>query len=267
MCFSIKIPKNIRQLPLFANIELLEKDAESIQKLFKAQSEMSRKHFDDLMGKQNSKKPLGLFKLPGNDQRILPGYFANVIIVENGKKILKPMRYQIRPSDSDAEIDGIYNARFDSLTTKKTWKPIFMRRHGLIPFTNFYEWVEVEEEVNTAFGLLNFLDEEQKSSLKKTEKRKKQLTFYPENKSIMWAPCLWDEWTSRNGEISFKSFAIITDEPPRDVEIMGHDRCPIFLNEKHIDTWLNPEEKNQDTICSILKDVESDKYKYEWLAS
>ena len=79
----------------------------------------------------------------------------------------------------------------------------------------------------------------------------------------MWAPCLWDEWTSKDGKIHFKSFAIITDEPRPEVQAMGHDRSPIFLDQNQISSWLNPKDKNE--IYKILKKVEKSKYEYNWV--
>lgn len=258
MCFSIKVPKNNKQLEAYFKAQVSEKDAADVQNLFSLQAKMDRKTFDQVMGKEHSKKPLGLFKLPGEDQRVLPGYFANVIVAEEGKRFLRPMRYQVRPAGSMGEIEGIYNARYDSLLTKKTWRPLMMRRHGLIALTHFYEWVPDPD-----LGLFNFLDDKDKTDLKEHSKRK-LITFLPEKRDMMWAPCLWDEWTSANREITFRSFAIITDEPPREVEAMGHDRCPIFMKEDYIDEWLNPQSSNTTEIMEILKSREPVKFNYQW---
>lgn len=45
---------------------------------------------------------------------------------------------------------------------------------------------------------------------------------------------------------------------------MGHDRCPIFLEESAIDTWLNPKNNNIETMYSVLKDKTKTFYNYEW---
>ena len=36
--------------------------------------------------------------LKGSDSRIYPGYFAPVMVMESGKRVIKPMRYQCRPA-------------------------------------------------------------------------------------------------------------------------------------------------------------------------
>jgi len=41
-------------------------------------------------------------ELNGEDSRIFPGWYAPVMIVENGKRVIKPMRYQCRPAGKPA---------------------------------------------------------------------------------------------------------------------------------------------------------------------
>lgn len=267
MCFSVAIDKDINKLSKIFSASVKLKDGENLRKLFKQQAEMDQKRFESLLGLPHSKKRPSHFRLPADDNRIFPGYFGNVIVKEGNERVIKPMRYRLRPEGSREEIPdkfGVYNARIDSLDTKKTWQPLFMRKHGLVPFTNFYEWVLDPEEKND-LGLFNFLDDAEKKGLGENSKAQKRLiTFFPETREIMWAPCLWDEWTSENGEISFNSFAIITDDPPKEVEIMGHDRCPIFLKQNLIDIWLDPEKSDRNKIYQILKIREDVKYGFGW---
>jgi putative SOS response-associated peptidase YedK len=201
--------------------------------------------FDEALGiKHNSKKRARPFKLPTEDNRIFPNYFADVIVSDGKDRIFEPMRYRVRPNGSREEVPtkfNVFNARIDALEERKTWTPLFMNNHALIPFTNFYEWV---------LG---------------PNGKPKLITFIPEGRDVMWAPCLWDEWISKDGKIHFKSFAIITDGPPKEIEIMGHDRCPIFINEEYIDEWLNPKSSNKNEIYEILKQKENVKYRWEWV--
>lgn len=116
-----------------------------------------------------------------------------------------------------------------------------MRRHGLFPFTRFYEWVERSGKPTL-------------------------ISFAPESHEIMWAPCLWDTWTSADDSISFSSFAILTDDPPPEIQEKGHDRCPIFLSENMIDNWLAPETMNKNSIMALLKNIERTHFTYAWAA-
>jgi putative SOS response-associated peptidase YedK len=267
MCFSIAIDKNIKTLSKKFEASISEKDYKNIQKLFMQQAEMDQKTFETSLGLAPSKKRPIAFRMPSEDNRVFPGYFANVIVAEAGRRVFKPMRYRVRPQGSREEIPdkfGVYNARIDSLTSKKTWQPLFMRKHGLVPFSNFYEWV-LDPEEKKDLGLFNFLEEEEKKELGENQNaRKRLISFYPEDRETMWAPCLWDEWQSESGEISFMSFAIITDDPPKEVELMGHDRCPIFLKEDYIDEWLNPEKSNSEEMFGILSSKEDTHFYYKW---
>ena len=46
----------------------------------------------------------------GEDSRIFPGWYAPVLVVENGRRVVKPMRYQCRPEGKPASYDVKYPA-------------------------------------------------------------------------------------------------------------------------------------------------------------
>ncbi len=60
---------------------------------------------------------------------------------------------------------------------------------------------------------------------------------------------------------------MITDDPPPEIEAMGHDRCPIFLAADQIDAWLTPSGRSKEVIYAILKKREQVVYSHEWLAA
>ncbi len=223
-------------------------------------SEAAYTQFQDLcetsasMGLEASEKVLGLrrhpkrrapiFKTAAKDARIYSNYFADVITVNEGKREIGPMRYRLRPKGSKKEIPtkyNVYNARLDSLVTKQTWNTIFMKNHGLLPFIQFFEWV-------------------------KEKGRPKEVIFTPDHFEIMWAPCLWDEWVSQDGSMVFRSFALITDDPPKEITQRGHDRCPIFLKEDLIDEWLSPKDHTEAEMLEILKIRENTYFNHSWVA-
>lgn len=219
-------------------------ETKNLEKLFKLQESMDPSKFDALLGlKHSTRKRKPPFHLPGDDGKVFPNYFTDVVVEEKDQRLIIPMRYRVRPHGSKEEIPtkfNVYNARIDSLETAKTWRPLFMHNHGIVPFVKFYEWVPGPDG------------------------KPKLITFAPEDREIMWAPCLWDEWISKNGEIHFKSFAIVTDDPPEEILMMGHDRCPIFLKDDYIDEWLNPQKSNKKEIYEILKVKEDVKFVHQW---
>lgn len=223
MCFSVEI---IRDLNFLA-------------KEFGAKIDKSA--FLDL--KKLSEKNPKEFKLPNDENKIFPNVFAPVLVKPLDQRIITPMRYRIRPKGTKEEIPSkynLYNARLDSLLTKKTWSKILQNSRGIVPFKRFFEWV-------------------------KTDGPKKKLgVFSPIGMEYMWAACLTDEWVSPDGEFRLKSFAIVTDEPPEEVLNAGHDRCPLFLKRDLIDDWISPVASN-GKILKILKEKEKVKYSFSLL--
>jgi putative SOS response-associated peptidase YedK len=67
--------------------------------------------------------------------------YAPVMVMENGRRVIKPMRYQCRPAGKpafyDTQFPGTYNARRDNL--RGFWKGQYGHTHGLILVDAFYE--------------------------------------------------------------------------------------------------------------------------------
>jgi putative SOS response-associated peptidase YedK len=179
--------------------------------------------------------------LIGQDSRIYPGYCAPVMVWENGRRVVKPMRYQCRPAGKpaayDAKYPGTYNARRDNL--EGFWKEQFGYTHGLMVVSAFYEHVALPRA--------------------DAEPEKVILEFKPKPLQNMLVACLWSRWTAP-GEPDLLSFAAITDEPPPEVAAAGHDRCIIPIKPENMDAWLNPNPKNRMALYAILDDRERPYY-------
>ena len=153
------------------------------------------------------------------DARVYPGWYVPVIVMEDGERVLKPMRYQCRPAGKpaffDAKYPGTYNARRDSLSS--FWKGQFGVSHGVMVADAFFEVVE-------------------------RDGAKMVLEFRPQGHGDMLVACLWSRWEApaASGEPPLLSFAVITDEPPPEIAATGHDRCVIPIKEAHLDAWLDP---------------------------
>lgn len=176
------------------------------------------------------------------DERIFPGSFAPVAIHSGETRLLVPMRYRVRAPDG-TEIPykyNVFNARRDSLLRAPTWAPLLGRAHGIFPFSRFFEWVERPEG-------------------------KREIAFTPENRSLMWAASLHSYPSSRTA-LPYHSFAMLTDEPPPEVAAAGHDRCPIFLGEKVLDTWLRPQPLSREELLALLSEKEKAHYLHSLVA-
>lgn len=193
-------------------------------------------------------------ELTDADARIYPGYYAPVMVVENGERIVKPMRYQCRPAGKPAFYDtkypGTYNARRDNL--QGFWKGQFGFTHGLMVVNAFYE--HVARPKLAANGLAA-----------DGEPEKVILEFKPSPVQDMLVAVLWSHWIG-DGEPDLYSFAAITDEPPVEVAAAGHDRCIIPIKPENIDAWLNPDPKNLSAMQAILDDRERPYYEHRLAA-
>lgn len=174
---------------------------------------------------------------PVRDDRIYPNWYAPVLLMENGKPIVRPMRYHCRPqgmspdSDTtkDGKVSGKYNARRDNLT--KFWRNQFGHTHALMLAETFYESV----------------DDGKGGS--------KEIHFRPRTGDTMFIACLYSHWTDPEGkEPDLWSFAAITDEPEPEVAAAGHDRTIINIKPEYADAWLTPEGRSDDDLFAIFDD-------------
>jgi putative SOS response-associated peptidase YedK len=176
-----------------------------------------------------------------DEDRIFPGVYAPVMVWEDGRRVVKPMRYQCRPAGKpafyDTKFPGTYNARRDNL--EGFWKGLFGYSHGLMVATRFYENVEGPDGKNQV------------------------LEFVPRDEEPMLIACLWSRWTDPRGiEPDLLSFAAITDEPEPEVAAAGHDRTIINIKPEYIDAWLNPEPGNLAALHAIFDDKRHPYYEH-----
>ncbi len=182
-------------------------------------------------------------ELIDRDSRIYPGNYAPVLVWEEGRRVVKPMRYQCRPAGKPAFYDrkypGTYNARRDNL--EGFWKQQFGQTHGLMVVSEFFENVAGEDGKNQV------------------------LRFTPRSGEPMLVACLWSRWAGKDdGELL--SFAAITDEPTPEVAAAGHDRLIVSIKPQHVDTWLNPEPNDLAGLYAIFDDKQPAYYEHQLAA-
>lgn len=223
-------------------------------KTTKAATESRRIATDKIAWALGKLADLRLTELNDEDSRIFPGWFAPVMIVENGRRVIKPMRYQCRlagkPAFYDVKFPGTYNARRDSLGG--FWKEQFGVAHGIMIANAFFENVSRHrlEGRELAAG------EKEENII---------LEFRPRPTQDMLIACLWSKWQAP-GEPDLLSFAAITDEPPAEVAAAGHDRCIIPIRPGNVDAWLNPASSNLPAMQAILDDRERPYYEHRMAA-
>ncbi|BBU32596.1 hypothetical protein BTHE68_63300 (plasmid) [Burkholderia sp. THE68] len=219
-------------------------------KITKAATESKRIATDKIESSLRRLEDLSRTEAEPRDSRIFPATYAPVLVMENDKYMVKPMRYQCRiagkPANYDVKYPGTYNARRDNL--EGFWKPCFGYTHGLILVDVFYENVSKAKMEGT---LLETHEKDENVVLE----------FRPNNGQLMHVACLWSKWTAP-GQPDLLSFAAITDEPPPEVEAAGHDRCIVPIRAENIGTWLNPNPSDLKAMYAILDDRDRPYYEH-----
>jgi putative SOS response-associated peptidase YedK len=223
-------------------------------KVTKAATESQRIATDRIGWTRGKLEDLRRTEPASRDSRIFPGHYAPVMVIENGQRVVRPMRYQCRiagkPAAYDVKYPGTYNARRDNL--EGFWKPCFGYTHGVMLVDVFYE---------------NVSEARMEGTLLETHGRDGNvvLEFRPGNSELLHVACLWSRW-SAPGEPDLLSFAAITDEPPPEIAAAGHDRCIIPIRPDNIDAWLNPDAENPAASYAILDDRDRPYYEHRLAA-
>ena len=188
------------------------------------------------------------------DSRIFPQHYAPVMLVEDGKRVIKPMRYLLRragePASDDIKYPGCYNARRDNLS--RFWRRQWGYTHGLMIVSRFFENVAKHKM-------------EGRHLREGEAEQNVVLEFNPNPPHDMLVACLFSHWT-KPGEPDLWSFAAVTDEPPPEVAAAGHDRCIIPIQEHYVDAWLNPNPKDYELLNRILDDRDPMYYEHRMVA-
>ena len=176
------------------------------------------------------------------DSRIFPFWYAPVVVGDSGERWVRPMRYHLRSPGKSADYDerypGLYNARRDNLDGY--WRNQFGVHHGIVVVKAFFENVAKHTYEHRALG-----QGEREENL--------VIGFRAEDNRPLTVACLWDRWQDK-ATPELLSFAAITDEPPADVAVTGHDRCVVVLAERNLSVWLSPRGHNSAELHHVLSD-------------
>lgn len=195
-----------------------------------------------------------LLEVPGTGSkftRVFSQKYAPVLVVENGERVILPMRYQCRPPGVpekwDVDYPGTYNARLDTIMKPgSSWRRLFMHYHGIVEIRAFHENVHRH-------------DWEHRQLAPGENESNVRLRFTPDDDERMIVPVLWSRWTKK-GEPDLLSFAVITNDPPPEVQGAGHDRCPMQIKPEHVEAWLTPQGRTVNEILAILNDKPDVRY-------
>ncbi|MEO6367807.1 MAG: SOS response-associated peptidase family protein [Steroidobacteraceae bacterium] len=191
------------------------------------------------------RRPLFEHWLPTKlDDRIFPMQYAPIVLMADGKPVIRLARYHCRqdgrPATIDREKDGLYNARRDNIT--RFWRNEFGKFHALMLVTSFFENVDQDG-------------------------RNVVLHFTPQPAETMLIACVYSVWKDPAGGRNLLSFAAVTDDPPAEVAAAGHDRIIINLGEAAARRWLSPEGRTAAELQAILDDRQRPFYTHEVMAA
>ncbi|MCC2678783.1 MAG: hypothetical protein K0R29_1359 [Pseudobdellovibrio sp.] len=176
------------------------------------------------------------------NERLHPGGLAPVVVLQNSKQKVTPMRFSMIPSWSkEPKVKfATHNARIESITEKPAWRLPFQSQHCHVPVTAFYESVYTGPFAGNVIKFTHINDE------------------------LLWSAGIFDFWKPQEPtadpeqkDQGFFSFAILTREPSKFILDHGHDRTPIFVQGPQKSKWLNSVNKNPG---DIVRDLLSEAY-------
>lgn len=171
---------------------------------------------------------------------IAPTQIVPVVRAADGafdQRELVPMRWGLIPSWAKDPAIGstLINARGETVAEKPAFRQAFKSRRCVIPADGFYEWKKL------------------------AGKRKQPYYIYLADGSLMFFAGLWEQWVNKDTGECIETCAIVTTEA-NDAVADLHNRMPVVLRERDIDTWLSPN-SDHETLRSLLKPAPA-----EWFA-
>ncbi len=160
------------------------------------------------------------------------------------------MQWGLLPFWANESFKPLINARAETLTVKPSFKQAALKRRCLIPTNGYYEWMTVDENLET-IGSSGLRARKQPYFLSLAGKG--GLSAAPGNEPIMAMAGVFD-WPKRGVEGAATTCAVVTREA---VDTLGeiHPRMPLFIPRSQWDLWLDPELEDPDELQQIIDAV------------
>lgn len=149
------------------------------------------------------------------------------VIIDNKPRKLSSFKWGLVPSwvKETKKINGLINARSETLREKPSFKSAFQKRRCLIPADGFFEW-------------------------KKEERSKKPFRLALKNGSPFAMAGLWDIWNP-SGDRPLYTCTIVTTRANTLVREL-HDRMPVIIPPQEYDLWLDPAIQDFEQLNKLL---------------
>jgi putative SOS response-associated peptidase YedK len=128
-----------------------------------------------------------------------------------------------------AYANRLFNARGETVVEKASFRSAFAKRPCVIPVDGFYEWDH------------------------RLGHNKQPNYFTRSDGQLMLFAGLYEQWCDPNGGDTalIKTCTIITTTPSKDMDEI-HDRMPVVLSTKDIETWLHVNDYGPDERAQLL---------------
>lgn len=153
----------------------------------------------------------------GPHYNISPGQFAPVIVLEDGQRTIRLMRWGLVPFWAKDETIAYktINARSETLTERASFKNALKKRRCLVLADGFYEWE------------------------KKPGGKQPHYIYLKDHRPFCFAG-LWEKWDRGEEPDPLYTFTIVTTSPNEKIRRL-HNRMPVILPREQEDTWLDLE--------------------------
>jgi len=138
------------------------------------------------------------------------------------------------------------NARLESLRDRPHFAGALAARRCLVPVDGFYEWGPGPERPPERGGGPERPPERGGGP---GGSRHPHL-LAPRDGSILAIAAVWDRWSGRPEPLV--SCALVTTAANDDVAAL-HDRMPAFVERRHWDEWLDPDNRDEEALLDLLR--------------
>jgi putative SOS response-associated peptidase YedK len=165
--------------------------------------------------------------------------------VEPAERQLRVVTWGLVPSwAKDPKIGSrMINARMETVAEKPAYRRAFERRRAILPADGYYEWYEPEGE--------------DVPRTKSGKPRKQPFFIRPRDGSILAMAGLYELWRdpakADDDPARWRwTCTVITTDAEDDLGRI-HDRMPLMLTPDKYDAWLDPDNRDAETLLGLLQ--------------
>ena len=159
------------------------------------------------------------------------------ILIDNGKRIVKPMRWGLIPSWAKDDKFGakLINARIETLTEKPSYRNLLPKNRCVVITDGYYEWKR-EGDRKIPFYIKNLDD------------------------NLLTMAGLYDVWKDPTGKL-IPTYTVITKASEDEIAEI-HGRMPVILPQEYLDIWLKTEMESSTHALELALTTKSKLDKY-----